>query len=95
MAQINTNLEVPKNFWRKRHKNSRLARLTLEPDQAHRLRKRGVDVGDVDGTLIDLHSAGKPSTVKTYVRAIVCLLWEMPEQEGLLKEYRKHLSQPS
>ena len=65
--------------------------IRLHADNLERVRKRGLDVSDVDGTLVDLHAAGKPSTVKTYVSALVCMLREMPGHEGLLKEYRKHL----
>ena len=69
--------------------------LRLHLDNLERLRKRDLDVGDVDSTLVDLRASGKPTTVKTYVSALFCLLREMPGQEKLLKGYRKHLSQLS
>ncbi|CAL5225325.1 g8128 [Coccomyxa viridis] len=39
--------------------------IRLHTDNLERVRRRGLDVSDVDGTLVDLHAAGKPSTVKT------------------------------
>lgn len=51
--------------------------MRLHSDNLERMRKRWLDLADVDGTLVDLHAIGKPTTVKTYVSAIVCLLREI------------------
>ncbi|CAL5225345.1 g8148 [Coccomyxa viridis] len=69
--------------------------MRLHTDNLERMRKRGMDLADEEGTPIDLHAIGKPTTLKTYVSALVCLLREMPEHARLLKRYRKHLSQLS